>query len=1023
MQLDEDSALALYRASRAADPTYFTAQFEYALQMLYWFRGPELRREIMKGDTSSALGACLLAASRMGPDDARPMKRMLEIEARFGPSQCTDAFLVTTQAFSAVRASRAMRDSWHLAEVISAITHKKWNSAGDWRSADEMLMSGIRTVENPVAKFELMRVRAGWRMARGDTTGSRTLWSEIAREIRRDGRPGPMAALYSAACADHYTTLGRTVEARDEFCRHFLMIARSRRAKLTEVTALRWMGKGRLERGDLVGAAPLLNRSVQLADVLGVPGLQLDAYTLRGRYLTKAGKLDLAVRDLNRAITAGRAAELPYFLAEAFHNLAHAHQGAGRIAEAVAMADSFATIAGTLSGSSLRWSSRHDAGTIRWAAGWHAAAARDFEAMVRVVDELGNDGHSFAGEYYERIGNLSKAMHYYGIGARLPNPDLRNLAALARVYEAIGMPDSAESIARLHDAGSHRWPITGQPLLPSVLARRGRMGEAVALADVWARRQLAGGNVEGAAVAHLRLAELLLRSGQTRDALTAAARADSLVALLRLAAHQVAARTIVGRALVAGGRRDEGLAALREAVRLAAGRPTTESTLESNQALGDELATLGRRDEALAAYGAAAVAVERMTAGLTEDSHRAGFKARHLAPFDGAIRAVLDGARTKANAEAMLQWSIRRKAAALRLAGQPIGAARPLVRTAELRARLQPDEALIDFTMLDSAVAAVVVRNSSIAVVRLTAQASEIKNWIETLRRPFVATPGGNIDLAHATFDASIAERLYHELLRPLEPALAGARQLTLVPDGSLWYAPFPALITSHRSDTASSHPRYLLERFELRMLPSADVVGQSLTVLKRGFRVAAFGYNVPGAANELSAIRVILGNRVTLREGPDATESAALAASAEVVHLAVHGIMNDRDPLASHLRLAPKAGDDGLLHLSEVASRRLSPRLVVLTACEAVSGKLYAGEGLMGIARAFLLAGADQVVASQWPVDASAVELSSVFYRELARGRSPSAALRSAQLALLVSPRTAHPLHWAGFVAFASGR
>jgi hypothetical protein len=115
----------------------------------------------------------------------------------------------------------------------------------------------------------------------------------------------------------------------------------------------------------------------------------------------------------------------------------------------------------------------------------------------------------------------------------------------------------------------------------------------------------------------------------------------------------------------------------------------------------------------------------------------------------------------------------------------------------------------------------------------------------------------------------------------------------------------------------------------------------------------------------------------------------------------------------------APSSDADGLLHLSEVAGAKLSASLVVLTACEAVSGKLYAGEGLVGLARAFLVSGARQVIASEWPVDASAAELTAALYRELARGRSSAAALRSAQLALLGSASTAHPIHWAGFVVF----
>jgi CHAT domain-containing protein len=301
-------------------------------------------------------------------------------------------------------------------------------------------------------------------------------------------------------------------------------------------------------------------------------------------------------------------------------------------------------------------------------------------------------------------------------------------------------------------------------------------------------------------------------------------------------------------------------------------------------------------------------------------------------------------------------------------------------------------------------------------MIALRVSAAKLAEWTEELRRPLVATPGGQIDLAHATFDVAVADSLYRSLILPLTSELNGVRRLAISPDGVLWYVPFAALITSSETQPKPSH---LIERYELRLLPSAqflDVAGER--ALPTGFRVAALTYSVPGGEQELVAIRDALGAaRVTSREGARATEAAALEAKAGVLHVAAHGIVDDRDPAASHLLLSPAGTDDGLLHISEIANRRLAARVVVLTACEAASGKLYAGEGLVGLARAFLLSGAHQVVASSWPVDASAVELMGAFYRELARGRSTAGALRSAQMQLLSEGR--HPVQWAGFVVF----
>jgi CHAT domain-containing protein len=501
-----------------------------------------------------------------------------------------------------------------------------------------------------------------------------------------------------------------------------------------------------------------------------------------------------------------------------------------------------------------------------------------------------------------------------------------------------------------------------------------------------------------------------------KGALVAATSADSLTRVLSLTTHAITARTLKGRALVDQGTRAAGLAELQAVVALADAHPSTEALRSTNQALGDALVLVGRDTEALRAYDRAGAAVEKMTAGLNDDSYRTGFKALHLAPFDGALRVLLRGAGTPANADAALAWSIRRKAAALTLAGQP-GATGRRTSITDLRNRLAADEALIDYTVLDSAVVAIVVRRDTTRRFVLSVPAAQLATWIDALRRPLVTTPGGQIDLAHAPFDAAVAASLHSALIEPLSSALLSANRLAIAPDGALWYAPFAALVTGR----ANGRRAYLIERYEVRLLPSAQFLSaRNGSALPTNFRVDALTYSVPGGDTELQAIRSALGtDRVIARNGAKATERSALSSSANVLHLAVHGVVDDRDPLASHLQMAPDGGDDGLLHLSEVAARRLTPQLVVLTACEAVSGKLYAAEGLVGLARAFLVGGARQVIASEWPVAASAAELSGGLYRELAKGRSPAAALRSAQLSLLNSPATAHPIHWAGFVTF----
>ena len=95
----------------------------------------------------------------------------------------------------------------------------------------------------------------------------------------------------------------------------------------------------------------------------------------------------------------------------------------------------------------------------------------------------------------------------------------------------------------------------------------------------------------------------------------------------------------------------------------------------------------------------------------------------------------------------------------------------------------------------------------------------------------------------------------------------------------------------------------------------------------------------------------------------------------------------------------------------------------MVLSACESLGGPRFRGEGLLGLGRAFLVAGAPAVIATQWPIGPDAADLSESFYRRLAAGQRPGAALRGAQLELLQTGDRSHPFYWAAFTLYLSRR
>jgi CHAT domain-containing protein len=137
-------------------------------------------------------------------------------------------------------------------------------------------------------------------------------------------------------------------------------------------------------------------------------------------------------------------------------------------------------------------------------------------------------------------------------------------------------------------------------------------------------------------------------------------------------------------------------------------------------------------------------------------------------------------------------------------------------------------------------------------------------------------------------------------------------------------------------------------------------------------------------------------------------------------IHLATHGIMSERQPQYSGLVLTldDDPQEDGLLQVYEVFNLKLNAELVVLSACRTGLGKEVKGEGLVGLTRAFLYAGARSLVVSlSQVVDASTAELMATFYREMDRSGEKADALRQAKLKVIEGGRYAHPYYWSPFI------
>jgi hypothetical protein len=180
----------------------------------------------------------------------------------------------------------------------------------------------------------------------------------------------------------------------------------------------------------------------------------------------------------------------------------------------------------------------------------------------------------------------------------------------------------------------------------------------------------------------------------------------------------------------------------------------------------------------------------------------------------------------------------------------------------------------------------------------------------------------------------------------------------------------------------------------------------------------------LPFSGQEARAI-VAAARKAKLVLGFDANLSMAKSPELgdyRVVHFATHGLVDSKHPELSGivLSLLDRQGrpQEGFLRLNAIYKLRLPVELVVLSACQTGLGKEVRGEGLVGLTRGFMYAGAARVIASLWKVDDEATsELMGYFYKEMiGADKPPSEALRSAQLNMLKQRRWKYPYYWAAF-------
>jgi CHAT domain-containing protein len=297
------------------------------------------------------------------------------------------------------------------------------------------------------------------------------------------------------------------------------------------------------------------------------------------------------------------------------------------------------------------------------------------------------------------------------------------------------------------------------------------------------------------------------------------------------------------------------------------------------------------------------------------------------------------------------------------------------------------------------------------------------------------------------------ANSVYKVIFEPLVPFLKGKKRLILIPDNFLFYVPFEALISS-AEDKSLKDLNYLIKDYEVSYHYSTKLFARARrSKLDEQFGIYAFAPvydekkspNAPEGLNNIRSVdidgkfsplpesekevnrilelfqRKKYRNAVALRgNASEGNLKNELQSNHQFVHIAGHSFANEKNSnfsgIACYSTGDPK--EDNILYAGEISYLDIQADLITLSSCESGFGRLESTEGLLGLNRSFIYAGAPNVLFSLWKVyDKVSAEMMVEFYKNVLEGQTYSSSLRNAKLKLLEKNTTANPHFWAPFL------
>lgn len=358
---------------------------------------------------------------------------------------------------------------------------------------------------------------------------------------------------------------------------------------------------------------------------------------------------------------------------------------------------------------------------------------------------------------------------------------------------------------------------------------------------------------------------------------------------------------------------------------------------------------------------------------------------------------------------------------------------------------LEEDEALINYIVSEDEVFALVLNRQDI-MFHTMGSADSLSVQITSLRRSVLSDNSAQY--------SELANHLYNQLIKPVISNL-DAKSLIIVPDQSLHYLPFEMLLTDMPQHSNYHNFPYLIREYKISYVPSATLLQmltkQKMSDPKNLFAVAPFNERSMNISEQDPASRYlanlsplpltqyetdeiakifdepqtwmeyIFPEEINILLGEEATKSTIETTSFRdygFIHFATHAFVNEDDPALSGIAFWGDENEDGVIYVNDIYNMQMNADLVVLGACETGLGTVYKGEGMIGFTRAFIYAGASNLMVSMWKVnDQPTANLMIEFYRNAKDGHSYSESLQMAKMELINQPEFAAPRHWAAFV------